>query len=235
MKLIVLAGGFGTRLRSAVPSLPKALAPVLGRPFLHYQMDNWTRQGVTSFVFLLHHRAELIVDFLKHQRDASWCHADIHWVIESTPLGTGGSIVNAVRQFSLQGEFAVANADTWLGAGIADVLKVGAPSIGVVRVENAGRYGGVALSPDGGVARFVEKDVSAKGGWINAGISHLYAEMFVDSEIKPISLESDFYPEWAKNGLLRAAQLDCNFIDIGIPDEYYRFCRWIESGKMNAL
>ena len=64
MRMLVLAGGFGTRLQSAVSLAPKALAPVGDIPFLQFQLEHWVRQGIKSFVFLLHHQANLIKDFL---------------------------------------------------------------------------------------------------------------------------------------------------------------------------
>ncbi len=65
MNLLVLAGGFGTRLQSVVSQVPKALAPVVGVPFLHLQIEHWKSQGIRSFGFLLHHQAELIIGFLQ--------------------------------------------------------------------------------------------------------------------------------------------------------------------------
>ena len=63
--MFVLAGGYGTRLLGAVSDVPKPMAPINGVPFLKLQLDNWIQQGQNSFVFLLHHQAELIITFLK--------------------------------------------------------------------------------------------------------------------------------------------------------------------------
>ena len=67
MRLFILAGGFGTRLKSISGHLPKALVPIAGKPFLHLQINHWKMQGVTSFIFLLHYQSELIVDFLLNE------------------------------------------------------------------------------------------------------------------------------------------------------------------------
>ena len=67
MKLLILAGGYGTRLRSVVSNVPKALAPVGSVPFLKLQLRKWLDQGVNHFVFLLHYQADQIVDFLKSE------------------------------------------------------------------------------------------------------------------------------------------------------------------------
>src|SRR3546814_2364400 len=97
MKMLVLAGGFGTRLRSAVPDLPKSLAPVAGRPFLHYQLEHWIAQGIRSFVFLLHHQADMVVSFLNERDGDLLAGCDAAWLIEREPLDTGGSIAYAVQ------------------------------------------------------------------------------------------------------------------------------------------
>jgi NDP-sugar pyrophosphorylase family protein len=235
MKLLVLAGGFGTRLQSVLSRLPKALAPIGGAPFLHFQMENWVQQGITSFVFLLHHQSEYIVDFLKQGADSVWRNLDIQWVIEATPLGTGGSIVNAVAELQIHGDFLIANADTWLGSGLTQVVEAGMPAIGVINVTDAGRYGSVAFDAQHNVTHFLEKNKHGGGGWVNAGIARLNASLFRDKQVQTASLESDYFPDWVRVGVLKVAPLDCDFIDIGIPEDYYRFCHWIASGRSEAL
>ena len=64
MRLLVLAGGFGTRLKSVVNNVPKALAPVGSVPFLQLQIEHWYAQGIREFCFLLHHQADKIFTFL---------------------------------------------------------------------------------------------------------------------------------------------------------------------------
>jgi len=61
INLLVLAGGFGKRLRSAVSDVPRPLAPVNGRPFLSYQIENWLEQGVNHLTFLLHSNSRIII------------------------------------------------------------------------------------------------------------------------------------------------------------------------------
>ncbi|MEI2749736.1 MAG: NTP transferase domain-containing protein [Ferruginibacter sp.] len=65
MECIILAGGLGTRLRSAVPDLPKCMAPVAGKPFLSHIIDFLQQQGVKSFIFSLGYMHEVIEHFLQ--------------------------------------------------------------------------------------------------------------------------------------------------------------------------
>ena len=164
-ELVVLAGGFGTRLRSVVADVPKPLAPVLGKPFLQYQVDHWVRLGIRSFTFLLYHQAELIVDFLqRRQAQGGMPGCQVRWVVEPQPLGTGGSIAHAVKELELRGSFMVTNADTWLGAGPAELAVAPAPAMAVIPVENSARYGRVRVAPGGTVEAFAEKEASTGPG-----------------------------------------------------------------------
>ena len=65
MKLLILAGGFGTRLAEKINNLPKSLAPINGKPFLFYLIKSYLNQGITDFTFLLHYKSELIIEFLE--------------------------------------------------------------------------------------------------------------------------------------------------------------------------
>jgi NDP-sugar pyrophosphorylase family protein len=238
MKLLVLAGGFGTRLQSALAGVPKALAPVGTVPFLRVQIESWIDQGIKSFVFLLHHQADLIIDFLEQERadPAGLLKAcEVSWVIEPSPMGTGGALAYAVGQLGMTGGFLATNADTWLGTGMREVALAGSPAMAVVRVEDAGRYGSVQCDGDGLITAFNEKNAGSGAGLINAGLCHLDAALFKDWNREPFSLEVACFPAWAAQGLLRAVPLQTDFIDIGIPEDYFRFCRWIESGKIGAL
>jgi len=229
--LLVLAGGFGTRLRSVVAAVPKPLAPVCDRPYLHYVIDRWREQGIVSFIFLLHHQAELIEDYLQSQQlSGRLGQCQVRTVTEPEPLGTGGAIAHAVRQLRIEGSFLVANADTWLGSGIDQVVAAGAPAMAVVRLDNPERYGRVHWER-GKVISFAEKSGGGEPGWINAGLYHLQAAHFQDWDGRPFSAERDLFPALVRAGQLQAVELQTEFIDIGIPADYSRFCRWIEAGK----
>lgn len=234
-RLLVLAGGFGTRLRSVVDAVPKPLAPVAGKPYLHYLHESWTAQGVTAITFLLHYLAEPIKSFLKQeQRDGPLRNCAVDVVVEPTPLGTGGAIAYAVRQLGIRGDFLVANADTWLGSGIRALANTAAPALATIEVVDTGRYGNLDIRGTK-VQGFREKQASGGRGWINAGLYHLSSDLFAEWDGAPYSIERDIFPGLARSGCLNAVALDTAFIDIGVPEDYFRFCRWIESGRGEVL
>ncbi len=233
--LVVLAGGFGTRLRSVVSEVPKPLAPVAGRPYLHYLIEQWLEQGVDRLIFLLHHQAELIKDSLAlAYKEGGFGGCELTTLTEPVPMGTGGALAYAVQQLDLKGEFLVANADTWLGSGIRQLFETKDPALGVVQVRNSERYGSVRIQGDR-ITAFDEKQNSSGPGWINAGLYNLGAALFQDWDGSPFSLEQALFPKLVGAGRLTAVPLEADFIDIGIPEDYARFCRWIESEKAGAL
>ena len=234
-KLLVLAGGFGTRLQTFLPGTPKALAPVGKVPFLELQLENWIAQGIRSFVFLLHHQADQITGFLDKSKSGLLKECDIASLVEPAPMDTGGAVAYAIRELGLDGDFLVTNADTWLGAGIRELSASHAPAMAVIRLDDSSRYGQVQFDDSCRVTAFIEKNAGGAPGWINAGLCRLRAEMFDHWDGVKFSLERQTFPELAKRGELRAVAIEPDFIDIGIPKDYLRFCRWIEGGRKGVL
>jgi NDP-sugar pyrophosphorylase family protein len=236
MKLLVLAGGFGTRLHSLFTEVPKPMAPIGDIPFLYLQIENWKKQGVKSMSFLLHHMSERIIDFLASQQSGLLNGLEVDWLVEPSPMGTGGAIANAVNQLNIEGDFLVINADTWLSSGMVSVYKESAPVLGVKSVSDVSRYGSALVDHSGFIRGFSEKAIKDNGpGWINAGLVKLDAKEFATWNGEPFSLERVTLPSLANAGRLRAVKLDGEFIDIGIPDDYYRFCNWIGRDCSGAL
>ncbi len=233
--VLILAGGFGTRLRLAVPNVPKPLAPVAGRPFLDHLVESWVAQGARDLVFLLHHQAEKVEDFLEAQRASGrWQGCSMRCVTEPRPLGTGGAVAHGVASLSLEGTFLVTNADTWLDSAFAELLAAPAPAIAVAHVSDVSRYGAVLLGA-GMVVGFAEKEQRASSGWINAGVYHLADDMFRSWDGVAFSLEQSLLPAMSKAGRLRAVKMRGNFIDIGIAEDYERFDRWVTNGRGSTL
>jgi len=235
MKLLVLAGGSGTRLQSVVSDVPKALAPVGNVSFLYLQLEHWIVQGARSFTFLLHHQADLIISFLEAEKNRLLTGCQVSWLVEPTPMDTGGAVAYAVKQLNLTGNFLLTNADTWLGAGIQEISRYTAPSMAILRMSDASRYGQVQFNDHLNVTVFSEKSSSQGPGWINAGLCHMHTDFFKDWDGQPFSLERTLFPELASRGALKAVPLKTDFIDIGIPDDYFRFCHWIAAARKNKL
>lgn len=235
MRLLVLAGGFGTRLKTVISDVPKALAPIGDVPFLQLQLEHWMEQGLREFTFLLHHQADLIIAFLQLHQVRLLRECQVDWLIEPVPMDTGGAIAHAVKTLDLKDEFLMTNADTWLGGGIFEMMQFPAPAMAVVNLVDVSRYGKVHFDEAQFVSKFVEKNDQCTAGSINAGLYHLNAELFKNWDGQPFSLERDLFSTLVQNRRLTAVPLRTDFIDIGVPADYHRFCRWVATGRQNPL
>jgi NDP-sugar pyrophosphorylase family protein len=235
-KLFVLAGGFGTRLRPLVSEVPKPLAPVLQHSFLEYLLLNWKRQGIKEIVILLYHEAEKIKSMISDLRQTGVLDGLlIQTITENQPLGTGGALLNAIDELRIKDSFLVVNADTWLSNGLNLLITSGPNSMGAIKVANVARYGEINIKK-GYVKAFNEKSGHIKPGWINAGIYHLRPEIFNNHQLKEVfDLEKTILPTLVQKSQLKAIKLDTDFIDIGVPEDYLRFCNWVEEGRVNEI
>jgi D-glycero-alpha-D-manno-heptose 1-phosphate guanylyltransferase len=223
---VVLAGGLGTRLSSAVPDRPKCLAPVGKLSFLDYQLDQLFAAGVSEAVLSLGHLAEQVVDAIAHSPH----RPRLRWVREPYALGTGGAIAWAMDQCGLE-EAWVANGDTYLDgdvSGLRPALDLTRERVRMTLVNSAhrARFGGVEIQ-SGQVKAFVGKGLSG-AGWINAGLYRV-ARQAIPLPVGPLptsalSFESDVLPTLVREGHVSASISQARFIDIGVPEDYFRFC-----------
>lgn len=234
-EILVLAGGFGTRLRQVVSDVPKPLAPIGEHPFLFHLIANWYQQGARKITLLLHHQSDQIERYLSRaRREHLWPDCEFRTVTEPTPLGTGGALAYAIARLSIADEFLVANADTWLGSGIGPISVAAAPAIATVRVADAERYG-MVMSGSGFVLAFAEKQSSCGSGSINAGLYKLRPADVPVWTGQAFSLERDVFPRLVVQCQLHSIELETEFIDIGVPEDYHRFRKWIEAGCEGEL
>ena len=234
--LIVLAGGFGTRLRALVTDVPKPLAPVAGKPFIVHLIEHWIAQDVKEFIFLLHFEAHLIeAALLELLSDKRFGHIKIDVIVEAKPLGTGGAILNAVSELGITDSFLVVNADTWLGHGYRELSAADPCSLAAVSVANSQRYGSLVFNEDG-ISEFNEKSKSNGKAFISSGLYHLLPGIFEGFDPgSSFSLEEEIFPNLVSKNMLGVVKLNTSFIDIGIPEDYLKFCKWIDSEKNNDL
>ncbi|GAB4091734.1 HAD-IIIA family hydrolase [Flaviaesturariibacter terrae] len=218
---IILAGGLGTRLQAAVPDLPKCLAPVAGRPFLGYVIDNLRRQGIGRFVFSLGYKSELVVAYL----EKNYPTLSYVTVVEDEPLGTGGAIAFALGA-AQETTVCVTNADTLFRADLAKLAAVHEASaaectLSLKPMTHPDRYGTVLLSGNH-ITAFREKAPVAEGT-INGGLYLLDKGRFLAQDWPTaFSFEHDFLGPAAARGALAGSIQDHYFIDIGIPADYAR-------------
>ncbi|MFI5129796.1 MAG: HAD-IIIA family hydrolase [Chitinophagales bacterium] len=219
---IILAGGLGTRLRDAVPDLPKCMAPVAGRPFLFYVINYLRSQGIEKFIFSLGYKQEIIEEWLADQ----FATLDYVCVIEHEPLGTGGAILLACKKATGKNVL-VANGDTLFKINAEQLVSLhvakGADcTLSLKPMKDFDRYGVVELNEDRSIKRFSEKQYY-KSGLINGGIYALNVEMFSGEKFPAtFSFEKDYLEKFYTVRKFYGVTDEGYFIDIGIPEDYHR-------------
>jgi len=226
MKLLVLSGGFGTRLANKINGLPKSLAPINGKPFLFYLLKSYLSQGITEFVFLLHYKSELIIEFLeKEKKSGILMSCSVEYVVEPEPKGTGGAIANAINDLSISENFLVTNGDTLLSSGVDKILNMESPAIAVKKEKKNTRYGSVEKKDNKIVSFNKEKDSNDEFVYINTGLYHLDCLVFANEPNQNFSIEETLFPKLVRKKILNSVTIDGSFIDIGIPEDYEKFCK----------
>ncbi len=214
---VILAGGFGMRLRSEVQDIAKPMAPMGDKPFLHVLMDKLHTEGIHKFVLAVGYLAETIQAYFA-QREMPY---EILYSIEEEPLGTGGALKKAL--FMLDAEYVFAlNGDTFFDLNLkqfySDARQSSAPFfMALMQLQDASRYGGVRLE-EGKVKSFNEKQTDAS--CCNAGVYAFRTELLKNHPENQFSLERDFLPKLAHEDQIAGQIYDAYFIDIGIPEDY---------------
>lgn len=220
MEAIVLAGGFGKRLRKVVADVPKPMAPIAGRPFLEILLSALAEKGFTRIVISLGFMAEIITSHFGKR----YAGMDLVYVVEDIPLGTGGAARLAVAACTSDHVY-IFNGDTYLDLDVEaleQLWRVKRQIIVVGRhVLDTTRYGRMVVK-GGQITTFTEKSV-AGAGLVNAGCYVLPSCALNRFPLYfPFSIESDFLSKEVISGKICVFVSKGLFIDIGVPEDYDR-------------
>ena len=226
MKVFILCGGLGTRLRSVVKDTPKPMAPVLGRPFLSYLMDSFSVGSVTEFILCVGYKREQIIDhFGKCYKDIS-----ISYSIEEEPLLTGGALQKAflsLKSSEREEPVLVINGDTFVKFNLPKMLeRFNETQADLVmltkKLESPDRYGTVILDKDERILGFKEKTKKTNSGLINAGVYLFKPNLLINFRETPFSFERDFLEPNVGKIKVVSFETFADFIDIGVQSDYAR-------------
>lgn len=220
MEAIILAGGFGTRLRAVVPDLPKPMALVGGRPFLEILLKQLAQAGFQRVVLALGYKAEII----EQHFGSHYIGMEIVYSVEDKPLGTGGAIRQAL-DYCLTDHVFIFNGDTYLALEIDQVeacwQQFKEPIIVARSVLDTARYGRVE-SEHSRFTGFSEKGTGGPG-LINAGCYVFPLTLLSAFESgSTFSLETGFLAPAVHTLDFRVFVTEGHFIDIGVPEDYAR-------------
>ena len=188
MKVVILAGGFGTRLSEETDIKPKPMVEIGGKPILWHIMKNYSSYGFNEFVILLGYKGYVIKEFFSnyflHQSDVTFDLAnnsmEVHqnesepWKVTLLDTGlstlTGGRIKRA-KDYIGDDDFLLTYGDGLSDVDIAKTVafhKIHGKNITMTAVQPAGRYGALDIKADNSISSFKEKP-KGDGSWINGG------------------------------------------------------------------
>src|SRR5215212_3642701 len=239
MKAILLAGGKGTRLRPLTIHTPKPVVPIFDRAFLHYQID-LLRQvpEIDEVILSLNYQPRKIEEVFA---DGAGTGVRIRYVVEPSPLGTGGAIRYAAQ--GITDTLVVFNGDVMTSVDVNAVVALhrerkATATIVLTPVDNPSAYGLVETAKDGRGRRFLEKpkEDEITCDTINAGIYVLEPATFDRIPRDTAwSIERSFFPSLIERGETFVAYVyDGYWIDIGTPAKYLQVHKDIMDGRYAA-
>lgn len=218
---MVLAAGFGTRMRPLTDHMPKPLVRVAGKPLLDHCLDRLAEAGVARAVVNVHYLPDQIIAHVANRTQPAIAISDERDVI----LGTGGAVVKALGQLG-DAPFFHLNADTlWIDgvrpnlARLADsfdparmdILLLLAPTAGSIGYHGKGDY---AMAADGSLRRRKEQEVVP---FVYAGVAILSPTQFKDAPEGEFSL-TRIFDRAAEAGRLHGLRIDGTWMHVGTPD-----------------
>lgn len=237
MQAILLAGGLGTRLRSVVSDRPKPMALIEDKPFMEYVVHELSRNGITEIIFAVGYKGSMVEEYFGDgSRFAApdGTRLKVQYAYEEELLGTAGAIKNAGRLVT-EDSFFVLNADTFYQMDYRRLVRQQEEmdldmALVLRQVPDVSRYGQAVLK-DGILTGFDEKAEEAGPGTINGGIYRMRRDLLKEIPDGKVSLEKDMIPRWLSGGRrLGGFVNEGYFIDIGVPEDYFRFIEDVKKG-----
>ena len=223
MEAIILAGGFGTRLKGVLDNIPKPMAPIKGRPFLEYLLDDLILAGFQRVILSVGHLHSTISNHFGEKYKT----LELVYSIEDEPLGTGGAIIMALKYTHSNPVFII-NGDTLFKINYSMMMENYRENIvdiviALKSMKDCGRYGTIKISGQNTIIEFREKNPEIKEGLINGGIYLIHKNIFDTWDLpQKFSLEKDFFEKYVHEMNIKVCISEGYFLDIGIPEDYKR-------------
>ena len=208
MKAVILAGGFGKRLRPLTDKIPKIMLEISGVPILLWQL-NWLKQnGITEVVILAGYLKNKIIDYTGN---GSRFRMKIEFVFEETPLGTGGALKNAKKLLEADKNFIMLNGDILTNLDLQKLYNRVNENIkaALAVVPLPSSFGVIDIASDDTILGFREKPL-LDGYWMNAGAYCLSSSILSDLPNKG-NIETTAFPELATSGTIKAVRYSDDF------------------------
>jgi NDP-sugar pyrophosphorylase family protein len=233
MQCVILAGGLGTRLGAIAKTIPKALVPIAGRPFVDYQLAWLARNAIDSVVFCVGHLGARIVE---HVGDGAAFGLAVSYVEDGEALrGTGGALRRALDAGVLAEAFFVLYGDSFLPIAVAPVFdcfqRSGCAALMTV-MRNEGKWdrSNVVFAPPR-VALYdktCDDAARARMTHIDYGLSVLARDLIAERILANTTYDlADLFHQLSRVGELAGYEVTERFYEIGSVDGIADFTRYI--------
>jgi mannose-1-phosphate guanylyltransferase len=223
MKALLLAAGFGTRLRPLTDNMPKCLVPIGRRPLLGIWLSNLSAAGCGTFLINTHYKAEQVAAFI----ESSPHRAQVTLAHEPTLLGTAGTLLRHLDFFGDEDGLLI-HADNYCPANFEDFIDAHRRrpshclmSMMTFRTDDPSSCGVVTLNEGGVVVGFQEKQPRPNGNLANGAVYILTAQLLADlrrSRPHVTDFSTQLLPGML--GAINAYETSAPLIDIGTPRTY---------------
>lgn len=220
---VILAGGMGTRLGQVIQDIPKPMAPVAGIPFIEYLFRYVASEGIKKVIISTGYKADVIENHYGDNFDG----LKLIYAHETEPLGTGGGLANAFSFIPEMEPIVVLNGDTYFPVDLFSMYRFHMTcnadfTLAARRVFDLSRYGTLHVNEENRVVAFREKGQPGEG-LVNGGVYILSPDLLSRLKLsEKFSLEHDLLQKHVDKINICAYFSDAYFIDIGIPEDYYR-------------
>ena len=238
--VLILAGGFGTRMSKDFPGIPKPMIPVIGIPILEHQINECKRYGFTKICLSLHFEAEKIKNYFG---DGVSFGVEINYIIENIPLGTGGALLQAIEVLS--SNFLVLYADVYSDINLNKLFNFhikNVPAATVVAHPNNHPYDSDLLVLDNNnqvleIRSHPHNLNTFCGNMVNAALYVFNRSLIKKNKlkVKKFDIAQDLIPNIISLGMQVKAYVTIEYIkDMGSPERLKRVEQDIESNVPNS-
>lgn len=237
MKVVIMAGGKGTRIAEVNSQVPKPMIPIDGKPILEYQIETLRRQGYTDIILIIGHLGHVIQDYFGDGSDKG---VHVQYIVEEQPLGTAGALYFLKGQ--IKEDFLLLNGDIIFDVDIARFLehhRSKGTLATILTHPNSHPYdsGIIVADEQGMVTNWMHKEDERL--WyqnrVNAGIHMLSPDIFkLFTELKKLDLDRDILKPLIADRQLAIYDSPEYIKDMGTPDRYYSVIKDLREGKVEA-
>ena len=207
MKAVILAGGFGKRLRPLTETVPKPLVKIGEKTILERQIEWLGNNEVKEIILCIGFLKNKIIEFINNEKNNKII---LKYVIEKEPLGTGGALLNSKYLLKGEEEFIVMNGDIITDLDPLALKKKMKTNVGVLSlIPLRSQYGIVDVNDNGKITQFKEKPILSEY-WVNAGVYILNKKIF-DYLNEKSSIEKDAFPKLVNENKLAAIKFRSQF------------------------